>query len=241
MTEQVLYEKSSHVSTVTLNRPSEGNIVSTDMGQKISEFFERAVNDGSKMILFRGNGENFCTGRDVSGLKEHGDATAIGLREANTDPALNFYSSFIKTPIPIVGAVDGWADGMGCALAALCDITIATESARFRVPEMDRDIPPGLVMTAFQDRIQRKAIAYLVYSRDEIDAVTAREFGIVSKVVAPGNLERSVAELSEKISGNSIASIKMVKEYLNNALDMDRQAASSYASILLSNVMSSHS
>ena len=96
-------------------------------------------------------------------------------------------------------------------------------------------------MTAFQDRIQRKAIAYLVYSRDEIDAVTAREFGIVSKVVAPGNLERSVAELSEKISGNSIASIKMVKEYLNNALDMDRQAASSYASILLSNVMSSHS
>lgn len=240
MTEEVLYSENADVSTVTLNRPSDGNIISTDMGQKISEFFERAVKHESKLIIFRGNGDNFCIGRDISGLKEHGATTAIGLREANTDPALKFYDSFLKTPIPIIGAVDGWADGMGCALAALCDITIATETARFRVPEMNRDIPPGLVMTAFQDRVQRKAIAYLVYSRDEIDAATAREFGIVSKIVAPSNLDKSVDKLSNKLSANSIFAIKMVKEYLNNALNMDRQAASSYASNLLSNVMSSH-
>lgn len=240
MTEEVLYTKSADVSTVTLNRPSEGNIVSTEMGLKISECFERAASDEAKLIVFRGNGDNFCVGRDVAGLKEHGAATAIGLREANTDPALKFYDSFLTTPIPIVGVVNGWADGMGCALAALCDITIAANTARFRVPEMNRDIPPGLVMTAFQDRVHRKAIAYLVYSRDEINAVTAREYGIVSKVVPPEILDKSVAELSAILSENSISAIKMVKEYLNNALNMDRQAASSYASILLSNVMSSH-
>lgn len=240
MNKEILYSKIADVSTVTLNRPSEGNIVSTDMGLKISEYFERATKDEAKIIVFQGNGKIFCVGRDVSGLKEHGAATAIGLREANTDPALKFYDSFLTTPIPIVGVVDGWADGMGCALAALCDITIASETARFRVPEMNRDIPPGLVMTAFQDRVHRKAIAYLVYSRDEIDAVTAREFGIISKVVAPENLDKSVEDLSEKLSENSMSAIKMVKEYLNNALDMDRRAASSYASILLSNVMSSH-
>mgnify|MGYP001825349031 CR=1 FL=1 len=240
MAEEVLYAKSADVATVTLNRPAEGNIVSTEMGLKISQFFERAVKDEAKVIIFRGRGENFCIGRDVSGLKEHGDATAIGLREANTDPALKFYDSFLTTPIPIIGVVDGWADGMGCALAALCDITIASETARFRVPEMNRDIPPGLVMTAFRDRVHRKAIAYLVYSRDEIDAVTAREFGIVSRIVKPGDLDKSVAELSAKLSENSMSAIKMVKEYLNNALDMDRRSASSYASALLSNVMSSH-
>lgn len=239
MNKEILYSKIADVSTVTLNRPSEGNIVSTDMGLKISEYFERATKDEAKIIIFRGNGDNFCVGRDVSGLKETGAATAINLRAANTDPALKFYDSFLTTPIPVIGAVHGWADGMGCALAALCDITISTDSARFRVPEMNRDIPPGLVMTAFQDRVHRKAIAYLVYSRDEIDANTAREFGIISKIVAASDLEKNVEELSAKLSENSISAIKMVKEYLNNALRMDRQAASSYASNLLSNVMSS--
>ncbi len=158
------------------------------------------------------DGGDFCKGRDIAGLAEHGDASAVGLRAANTDPALSFYRKFLDVPIPVIGAVQDSAYGMGCALAALCDITIAADTARFCVPEMDRDIPPGLVMSAFHDRVGRKAIAYLVYSGDEIDADRAQDFGIVSKVVPEANLAVEVNELATKISSNSMPSVRMVKE-----------------------------
>ena len=176
----------------------------------------------------QGEARRFCT----SGMCPH-------VRNNNADPALAFYDAFLATPIPIVGVVQGLADGMGCALAALCDITLAADNARFRVPEMNRDIPPALVMTAFRDRVPRKAIGYLIWSRDEIDAATAREFGIVSKILPADALDGEVEALSARLEGNSMESIRMIKEYLNNALDMDRAAARSFASNLMAAVMSS--
>ena len=239
MTEILLQSKQGDVTILTLNRPDDGNRVSGEMGARLSELFKVASEDGSKVIVLRANGSDFCTGRDTKGLHEDGTTSALGIRENNTDPALRFYNSFLETPIPIIGAIQGMADGMGCALAALCDITIVADNARFRVPEMNRDIPPALVMTAFRDRVPKKAIAYLVYSRDEIDASSAREFGIASKIVPEAELDAAVNELAAKLSENSMVSLHLIKEYLNQALNMDRQAAISFASNILSNVMSS--
>ncbi len=237
MTEQILVTRNADVTTLTLNRPGEGNRVSTEMGRELTRLFAIAAENGSKMIVLRANGEDFCTGRDTAGVTVGG--TALNIRDRNADPALDFYDSFLRTPVPIIGVVQGLADGMGCALAALCDITIAADTARFRVPEMDRDIPPALVMTAFRDRVPRKAIGYLIWSRDEIDAATAREFGIVSKIVPEGMLDAEVGALCERLSGNSIEALRMIKEYLNNALDMDRAGAARFAANLMSAVMAS--
>jgi len=240
MTEQILVSRSGDVTSLTLNRPDEGNVVSTDMGRELSRLFAAASEDGTKVIVLRANGNDFCIGRDTKGIAVgRGAETALDVRALNAEPALDFYDSFLRTPVPIVGAVQGLADGMGCALAALCDITIAADTARFRVPEMNRDIPPALVMTAFRDRVPRKAIGYLIWSRDEIDAATAREFGIVSKIVPASLLETEVDTLTETLSGNSIEALCMIKEYLNNALDMDRAAASRFAANLMSAVMAS--
>ncbi len=239
MDDILLHSRNGDVTTITLNRPTEGNRVSSAMGARLSELFAAASEDGSKAIVLRANGPDFCTGRDTKGLHEDGATTALGIRTNNTDPALRFYDSFLETPIPIIGVVQGMADGMGCALAALCDITIVADNARFRVPEMNRDIPPALVMTAFRDRVPRKAMAYLVYSRDEIDASAAREFGIASKIVPEAELDSAVNELTDRLSENSMAALRLIKEYLNEALHMDRRAAISFASNILSNVMSS--
>lgn len=237
MTEKILVTRTGDVTTLTLNRTDEGNRVSTEMGQELTRLFETAAQNGSKMIVLRANGPDFCLGRGTVGVAVNG--TALNIRAHNADPALDFYDAFLRTPIPIIGAVHGLADGMGCALAALCDITIAADTARFRVPEMNRDIPPALVMTAFRDRVPRKAIGYLIWSRDEIDAATAREFGIVSKVVPETDLDAEVAALTERLSANSVEAVCMIKEYLNHALDMDRAGASRFAANLMSAVMAS--
>jgi enoyl-CoA hydratase len=239
MTEQILVSRKGDVTTLTLNRPDAGNRVSTEMGRELSRLFGLAAENGSKLIVLCANGADFCLGRDSAGVAATSAHSALDIRDHNADPALTFYDSFLATPIPIVGVVRGLADGMGCALAALCDITIAADTARFRVPEMDRDIPPALVMTAFRDRVPRKAIGYLIWSRDEIDAATAREFGIVSKVVPETALDAEVASLTGRLEGNSPQSIRMIKEYLNHALSMDRPGAQRFASYLMSAVMAS--
>jgi enoyl-CoA hydratase/carnithine racemase len=239
VTEHILVTRKGDVTTLTLNRPDAGNRVSTDMAREFTRLFGLAAENGSKLIVLRANGADFCLGRDTTGVAEGGAMTALDIRYHNADPALDFYDSFLATPIPVVGVVRGLADGMGCALAALCDITLAADTARFRVPEMNRDIPPALVMTAFRDRVPRKAIGYLIWSRDEIDAATAREFGIVSKVVPEDALAAETEALCGRLEGNSMASIRMIKEYLNHALDMNRAAAQRFASNLMAAVMAS--
>jgi enoyl-CoA hydratase/carnithine racemase len=237
MTEKILVIRCGDVTTLTLNRSGEGNRISTEMGLEFTRLFDEAAENGSKVIVLRANGPDFCLGRGTVGVAVKG--AALHIREHNAEPALDLYDSFLRTPIPIIGAVHGLADGMGCALAALCDITLAADTARFRVPEMNRDIPPALVMTAFRDRVPRKAIGYLIWSRDEIDAATAREFGIVSKVVTDDALDAEIETLCGRLEGNSMESIRMIKEYLNHALDMNRAAAQRFASNLMAAVMAS--
>jgi len=147
-------------------------------------------------VVLRGAGENFCLGRDTAGLAEGGPPSALDVRENNTGPALDVYAAFRDCRVPIIGVIHGAAHGFGCAVAGLCDITIAADDASFKVPEMDRDLPPALVMSALSDRVLRKAIMYLVYSRAEVDADTALTMGIVSTVVPAADLGSQLSAIS---------------------------------------------
>ena len=84
---------------------------------------------------------------------------------------------------PVIGVVRGGALGFGCAIAAVCDITLAADTAQFQVPEMLHNIMPTMVMSALVDRVPRKAMSYFVYSTAMISAARAREAGLVSEVV----------------------------------------------------------
>ena len=75
--------------------------------------------------------------------------------------------------MPVIGVVQGRALGFGCAIAAVCDITLASDKAQFQVPEMAHNILPTMVMSSFIDRVPRKAFTYLVYSTAVISAERA--------------------------------------------------------------------
>ena len=109
----------------------------------------------------------------------------------------NLYGAFRNAKVPIIAVVQGRAVGLGCALAALCDITIASDRARFQLPEMSHRIMPTIAMSALVDRVPRKAATYLVYSTQEIDAQKALTFGLVSNVVPATELDAAVANLVE--------------------------------------------
>ena len=238
MADRINIATQGDVTTVTIDKPDNGNRVTNAMAASVGDAIDKAGKDGAKLIVLRGTGDVFCLGRDMAPGSE--DGKPIDIRAGNTEPALELFAKFERCPATIIGLVQGKAVGMGCAMAALCDITLAADDALFQIPEMGRDLPPTLVMWALATRIPRKAAAHMVYSRDPINAQTALSLGLVSRVVPAADLMAETEGLVTKLLGNSAASLNAVKTYMRAAPDMDRQSAADLAGNLLSNVLASN-
>ena len=141
----------------------------------------------------------------------------------------NFYGAFRRSKIPVVCIVQGRALGFGCAIAAVCDITIAAESARFALPEMGHNIMPTMAMSSLIDRLGRKGVVYLTYSTEEIDAKTALAYGLVSRIVSDNQLNAQLELVSKALDKAPLPAVLSVKEYANNALTMSVEQANDFA------------
>jgi enoyl-CoA hydratase/carnithine racemase len=238
LSEFVKLVKDGRLATLTLNRPDCGNLISNEMGAEMAGLLDQCRD--ATLIVLRGAGRNFCLGRDGAAMRALGPMkTALDYRRGNTEPALAVYAAFRRAPAPVLGIVQGRAAGLGCALAGLCDITLAADDASFQLPEMDHGIPPCLAMSALLDHLSPKQIAWLVYSTDAIDAQRALMVGLVSTLVPAGQLEHAADAFIKKTLARKPAAVPAVKEYLKSAPRMDHQAASDFASSLLANVLAS--
>jgi enoyl-CoA hydratase/carnithine racemase len=238
MTDAIIAGREGAVATITIDRPAEGNVLTVDMLRALTAAFRRAGDTDAKVILLRSNGGDFCRGRET---KSGPPPSALTIRNNVLQPILDVYEAMGNAPQPVVGAVQGAAFGFGCALAAACDLTIAADVARFRLPELEKDLPPTLAMSAMMSRVPRKALTWMVYTTADIDAQTAYRFGIVSEVVPPSELEAATARLLETLTVRSRDALLAVKEYLRSAPAMDAQGAASYGGALLAAVLSSAS
>jgi enoyl-CoA hydratase len=227
---------------IELNRPDCGNLVTMEMVAALSDALHRVPQE-AKLVIFAGRGADFCRGRDYKKAPESAQEgrtpTALQIREAMATPIIQVYAAIKEMTVPTLSVVQGAAFGFGCALAGACDIVLAAERARFRLPEMGRGLPPTLAMCALMDKVRWKGLGYLVYSTSEIDARTAFAFGLVSAVHADGDLDRQAAALVETVCAQRLDAVKAVKGYLAHAPAMEAHARTDYAANLLSTVMSS--
>lgn len=238
MSNEILVQQDGPILRVTLNRPDAGNGVSDDMAAELAGILDRAA-DTSQFVVLRGAGPDFCTGRaHTGGRAPEGPPEALALRRRN-EVVFNCYGAFRRSPIPIVGVVQGRAVGFGCALAALCDITIASDAAKFQLPEMGHNIMPTMAMSALVDRVPRKALMYLVYSTAVIGAERALSFGLVSEVVPAAELDEAVQALCAALVKAPRPATLAVKEYAQVALSMDLQGAIDFARNLHATINSS--
>jgi enoyl-CoA hydratase len=236
MAEPILKERDGDVTTIVLNRPQVGNRLSDPMAAQLTDMIDAAAKD-SRLILFKAAGEEFCLGREAMGQPAP-VLEAYAVRD-RSETIFNLYDALRRSKVPIVGVVQGRAVGLGCALAALCDITLASDKARFQLPEMAHNIMPTIAMSALVDRVQRKAATYMVYSTQEIDAQKALFFGLVSDVVPAGELDSAVLSLVDRLKKTPIPALKAVKEYARSAFTLNTQAANDFARNLHATVNSS--
>src|SRR5262245_59282146 len=230
VTAPVLFEKRDDALALILNRPDEGNLITNEMGEEIARTL-RAVGPELKLVRLRGNGASFSKGRQAPQINRE-IMTALQVRRPVAEVPLELYAAVKECRAPTLAIVQGEALGVGCALAAVCDLTLAAEDAIFQVPELNHNIAPTLVMWAMLGRASHKTVAHLVYTRERIGARRAEMLGLVTQLVEPAALETEAEKLTQAILSRPAAPLQGIKEFLKFASRMDPASASAYSSVL---------
>lgn len=235
MGEQIRIEQDGRVLRVTFNRP-EDNGVSDRMAAEMSDALARA-HETSDVVVISSVGPDFCTGRIRDAASP--PAAEAYARRPEYDSIFNSYKAVRAAQVPVIGVLRGRVMGYGTALASLCDVSFAADTATFNIPEITHNVMPTMVMSALYDRVNRNAILWMAYSADFIDAKQARDWGIVSQVAAPDKLDATVGRFVDLLLSRPRPAILGLKEYLRIAPRMDEQAAIDYARALHSMVNTS--
>jgi enoyl-CoA hydratase len=210
--------------------------VTDSMAAALSEAL-LAAHATSDAVLLKSGGADFCTGRVRDAATP--PATEAYARRPEYDPVFNSYKALRSCQVPVVAAIEGRAMGYGTAVAALCDVSFASDRARFNIPELGHNVMPTMVMSAVYDRMSRNAVLWMAYSAEFIDAQRALQYGLVSHVVPAPQLTEEVERFCQVLLSRPRPAILGLKEYLRVAPRMDEQGAIDYARALHSMVNTS--
>lgn len=223
MTEPLIVDRDGYVETWTLNNPEERNPVSADeVIDAISDAVARVNNDlDVRAVIVTGAGSAFSSGGNVKDM-----AAGRGLFGGAPYEQSNKYRRGIQRnpralydcEVPLIAAVNGAAVGAGCDLALMCDLRIASTSAFFAESFVQLGIIPGDGGAWFLSRILDPGrAAEMTLTGDRVDAATALEWGLVSKVVAPEELLTAAHALAARITKNPPHATRLAKKLLREA------------------------
>lgn len=233
--EEILYDVSDRVATVTLNRPTKLNAWTLQMEQEVEQAMLAAANDPQvRVIVLTGAGRGFCAGADMSNLDglAKGNSTADGLRKTLSErfpqrgpghvraDFRRTYSYFAAIDKPILGAVNGAAAGLGMVVALFCDIRFASDQARFSTAFARRGLIAEHGMSWMLPRLVGVSNALdLLYSARLVDAAEAQRIGLVSRVIPQEQFAEEVRKYAiEVASASSPRSTAVIKRQVWNSL-----------------------
>ncbi|MEH0973719.1 crotonase/enoyl-CoA hydratase family protein [Micromonospora sp. CPCC 205546] len=223
MDDPVLVERDGSVETWTLNLPESRNPVSGD--EVIDALVARvdAVNAdrGVRAVILTGAGSAFSAGGNIKDMAERvglfGGAPHE-LRDGYRRGIQRIPRAMYACDVPLIAAVNGAAVGAGCDLALMCDLRIASERAFFAESFVKLGIIPGDGGAWLLPRAVGAArAAEMVLTGDRVDAATALQWGLVSRVVPHGELLAEARRLADRVAANPPHAVRMAKKLLREA------------------------
>ena len=211
--ENIIVETRGRAGLVTLNRPKALNALNQALIEELNAALSGFDADpGIGCSVITGSGKAFAAGADVKEMvgKTYVDAFLGGFLEG--------WNGVSEVRKPVIAAVSGFCLGGGCELAMMCDFIIASETAKFGLPEITLGIMPGAGGTQRLPRFIGKAKAMdMILTGRMMDADEAERCGLVARVVAPEKLLDEALATAEKIASYSQPIVMMAKETLNRA------------------------
>ena len=229
MPDDLRFEVTEQVGVLTLARPDVRNALRRQTYRELEDAVRGLDAAGVRCLVITGEDPAFCSGDDVrlimAGPERPTEQRPIPPRLTPAADAL------LHTDIPVVAAVNGAAVGWGMELALMADIRVASERARFGELFVLRGLvsdAPGLGRLA--GLVGRERAAELLFTGEIIDAATALQIGLVSRVVGHEELMATATDLAQRIAANPPLAVQALKNGLRRALDPDWAELGSWVS-----------
>ncbi|MEO8037830.1 MAG: enoyl-CoA hydratase [Betaproteobacteria bacterium] len=206
------------IATLTLNRPKQYNALSGAMLDALQGALESIETDPSiRVVVIAGNGPAFCAGHDLKEMRAHPEKH---FQDTLFAQCSKFMLTLARIPQPVIARVHGIATAAGCQLVGACDLAVVSDNAKFAVSGINVGLFCSTPSVALSRNVSRKRAMEMLVTGDFVDAATAREFGLVNRVVPLDRLDAEVKNLSASIVAKSAVAISMGKKMFYRQLEM---------------------
>lgn len=213
--ENILVRTEGRVGIVQLNRPKAMNALDTPTMLEVNEALAAFdADDSIGCLVLTGSEKAFAAGADIKQMAE-----ASVVQQLNM-VFLDLWDRLQSVTKPIIAAVSGWCLGGGCELAMVCDMIVASESARFGQPEINLGIIPGAGGTQRLTRAVGKAVAMeMVLANRHLTAQEALGYGLVNRVAPTDQYLDEAIKLATDIASKAPVAVQVGKEAVNKAFE----------------------
>jgi enoyl-CoA hydratase/carnithine racemase len=237
----LLREMLGGVAVLTLNRREARNSLSERLIAELHAALKEIHEDAKvRAVVIAANGAAFSAGHDMKELTARRTDPDRG--RAYFSEIMNACSAMmqaiVELPKPVVAAVQAIATAAGCQLVASCDLAVASEAATFATPGVDIGLFCATPMVALSRNVPRKHAMEMLLTGEPISAKTAREIGLVNRVVAAGTERDAAIALAEKVALKSAYTVKLGKAAFYRQAEMSLAGAYRYAAeVMTENMM----
>lgn len=211
------------VVTLTLNRPESYNALSDAMLEALQrEFDALSVDGGARAVVLAASGKAWCAGHD---LKEMRASPELSRYQALFAQCGRVMMSVQRLPVPVIAKVQGIATAAGCQLVAMCDLAVASRTARFAVSGINVGLFCATPGVALSRNLSRKAAFEMLVTGEFISAEQAQAKGLVNRVAEPEALDAAVEALVASIVAKPRAAVAMGKQLFYRQLESGIEAA----------------
>lgn len=213
--ETLITELRGHVGLITFNRPKALNALNSQLLDELIDVLESYdANDKVGCIVLTGSEKAFAAGADI---KEMADKSFV---EAYSQGLFAGWDRVCRIRKPKIAAVSGYALGGGCEVAMMCDILLASETAKFGLPEITLGVMPGMGGTQRLVRAVGKAKAMeMILTGRQITAEEADRAGLVSRIVPAEDLLEEALKVADRIADLSLPAVMMAKQTIERAFE----------------------
>lgn len=204
------------VASLVLNRPRQYNALNRALLEALHEALDAIGRDENvRAVTITGAGNAFCAGHDLKEMR----ALPQSEVEALFRSCSAMMQKLVALPVPVIAVVNGLATAAGCQLVAQCDLAVASAEAKFAVSGVNLGLFCSTPAVALSRNLGRKRAAEMLFTGGFIDAGKALEWGLVNRIVPPGQLDEATAELIASLKAKPREALAIGKALFYRQLD----------------------
>ena len=219
----LLREDRDGVATLTMNRPQQMNLLTSEMLAALQGAFDAIARDPNvRVVVLAAAGKGFCAGHDLKEIRALKEQPKIAQLFAACSRMM---TTIPKLPQPVIAKVHGAAAAAGCQLVAQCDLAVASDGAKFVTSGVTWGFFCSTPGVAVGRNLLRKHALEMLLTGDVVGAQQALQWGLVNRVVPAAELEAATAELAAKLAAKPPATVAAGKRGFYQQMDMSLEKA----------------